>query len=109
MRVIDTAYEVLERAALRAPRGNTVRDAALRLAGARRTWLAIAGEHRLGVDSAEAEAFAELERASQHLRSIVERREESGAPRGTAVSHGNVVSLVGRKPSSRRGHARGTR
>lgn len=100
MRVIDSAYESLERAALRAPRGAPVREAALRLAGARRTWLAIAGAQRLADDTGEEEAFAELQRATEHLRRLLERDE---AP---IESRGNVVSLVGRKPSSRRGHAR---
>jgi len=101
MRVIDVAYLALERAALRAPRGSALREAALRLAGARRTWLAIAAEHRLGADSGEDEAFAEVERASQQLRRVIERTDESGDVRG------NVVSLVGLKPSTRRGHGRG--
>ncbi len=96
MRVIDAAYAALERAALRAPRGSAVRDAALRVAGARRTWLAIAGEYRVGTDSSEEEAFAEVERATEQLRGLIANG-ESGEARA------NVVSLVGRKPPERRG------
>jgi len=95
MRVIDAAYAALERAALRAPRGSAVREAALRLAGARRTWLAIAGEHRIGEDSSEEEAFAEVERATEQLRRLIANG-DAGEVRG------NVVSLVGRKATPRR-------
>ncbi len=95
MRVLESAYESLEEMALLAPRAHPLRLAALRLVGARRTWVAIAGDARAGLEDLEREATWELERARLELRRAEEdvsvpHRASRGAPN-------NVVSLASRR------------
>lgn len=70
MRVLEAAYATLEQTALRAPRAHPLRVAALRMVGARRTWLAVAAEARTGVEDLEREATVELDAARVALRVV---------------------------------------
>jgi hypothetical protein len=78
MRVLDAGYETLERAALRLRRGHPLRDVALRLLGARRTWLAVMSDLSEDADEREDEASHEVERALAHLRDLIQRTSEDG-------------------------------
>ncbi|MBX7195449.1 MAG: hypothetical protein K1X94_25565 [Sandaracinaceae bacterium] len=98
MRVLDSAYAALEQAALRCPRGHMLREASLRVVGARRTWLAIAAEARPGNEELEREASHELELARAALRRLHGELVRD-APRPPS-SGSNVVSLASRRRSS---------
>jgi hypothetical protein len=120
MRVLEVAYVTLERTALRAPRSHPLRLAALRMVGARRTWLAVAAEARPGVEDLEREATVELDAARMALRRVHaedahSNGEGDGEARASAHGHGygdahapgdarphtsaatNVVSLAARR------------
>ncbi len=95
MRVLEAAYESLEEIALLAPRAHPLRLAALRLVGARRTWLAIVADARAGVEDLEREATWELEQARLGLRRAQDDISEPHVdPRGVP---NNVVSLAARR------------
>lgn len=90
MRVLETAYATLESTALRAPRAHPLREAALRMVGARRIWLAVAGEARTGHEDLEREATAELDAARATLRSVYAH----GLSSDGGHERSNVVSLA---------------
>jgi hypothetical protein len=94
MRVLDAAYVGLEHAALRLRRGHPLRDIALRLLGARRTWLAVVGDLSEDADQREDEAAHEVDRALDQLRALVDRLDDGGKLQS------NVVALPRRKSSS---------
>ena len=100
MRVLEAAYVVLERSALRAPRQHPLRLASLRLVGARRVWLAVAADAAPGGEDSEVEACHELDAARASLRETVrEHRPTTGrrAARAAAPRPANVVSLEERR------------
>lgn len=91
MRVLEAAYVTLEQTALRAPRAHPLRVAALRMVGARRTWLAVAAEARAGVEDLEREATVELDAARIALRVVYG---------GAVASNNGAVAPHGLSPST---------
>ncbi len=92
MRVLDGAYEALEIAALRLPRGHGLREAALRAIGARHTWSSVATSLADEDGDRENEAAHELARSVEQLRGVVDRTSEDGV-----VSSAVVLELLPRR------------
>lgn len=108
MRVLEVAYVTLERTALRAPRAHPLRIAALRMVGARRTWLAVAAEARPGVEDLEREATVELDAARMTLRRVhAEDARSNGDGDGHAHGEARANAAHGEARANAHGHGHG--